>query len=284
MRGLVIVMVFGLGCAVALIASAAYLNRPHYQRPTEQQTATNNAQGDKESFNYDAANLEISRSNLHAQWIVAIGTLLVFVLTLVALVVSQYYSAKGLKASVRNERAYIMLKAVEIKEPGMAETKRTIHWSFENFGRGPGIVIEVAHSTELIDASSEIPSPDTIKDHARAGAYHALASGGTMFTSDRNTNLVGAIHPCPSDEIQGTAWASIKNGTKQLLFCGSVTYRSMSDGGYYRRYFTAIWNPNHDTSGRGSFYIHNSPGYNDEVELTEIEATKDRRHKEKFEA
>lgn len=189
------------------------------------------------------------------------------------------YQAYWLRSSVISyrsaERAFIMFQGINIVEPSSKEPKRSIHWSFQNYGRGPGIVIEVAHTTELIPATGKIPNPSTRKDHARAGAYQGVAGGGIMATSDRSPGQVGTIPPCHSDDIQdGPGWESVKAKEKRLLFCGSVTYQSMSNGSYYRRYFTAVWNPDHNGPGNGQFHIHNKPGYNDEVGISAKEATR----------
>lgn len=219
-------------------------------------------------------------SNQGQAWIALIAAAVTSIFTYMLVEVSR--SQRDLldranRTATAAERAYIVFKGGYIRPPGKAQPKRSIQWAFQNYGRGPGIVIEVTHSTTLIVATDAIPKPLTIEDHVPSTAYQPLGSGDEMRTYDRNDEIAGVIPPCTADEVQdGESRQSVCNGSKRLVFCGSVTYHSMADGAYYRRYFTALWNPNHDMSNEGGFEIYNRVGYNDEIALSEEDATKER--------
>jgi len=185
---------------------------------------------------------------------------------------------KSLDAYVSTERAYIMLASIEFEDPAPAagENKRTIQWTFQNVGRGPGVVIEVAHNAEPIEMGATVPLPESLAFHSRGTAYQPLGDGDSMNTWNRAKGIDGAMPPCADPSFQdGSSFKALVDCKKRLVFSGYVVYHSMAEGAYYRRYFTAIWNADRHKPGQGNFSVYRKPGYNYEVRLTEKEATAD---------
>lgn len=181
---------FGFCITLGLIWGAAYLDRPRYEKPTKQETTTNNTNRDKEGFNYDAANLDLNRWDLRAQWVMAVGTLLLLGATLATLIYTVRATNKNLALTKRSVDAYMDSergRLVLMDAYRMVGPSKDVGFRFRNVGKSELTIVGFAHAFQTVDKRSNKPvKPERMTYFAKEHILHP----GEEFRS-----RLGALYP-----------------------------------------------------------------------------------------
>lgn len=106
--------------------------------------ASHQAQGDNESVDLKAVELELTKSDVQAQWVMAYGTIILFVLTLATLIFSIVTTNKNLALTQKNIDAYVANERGRLMFDRCEPDDGKISTCFKNVGRSYVIIKEVS--------------------------------------------------------------------------------------------------------------------------------------------